>query len=188
MGSRTPVQPLTDGVVTLRPWGEEGDAAAITAACNDEAVARFLDQIPQPYTETDAEAYITQCRSGWADGSTTTFAITDAETGEPVGSIGVHWASGLDEGAAEVGYWVAQHARGRGVCTRALRLVARWVLEEAELARLQLRADPENAASCRVAEKAGFTREGTMRSSRYNARLGRRVDFALYSLLPGELD
>jgi RimJ/RimL family protein N-acetyltransferase len=53
--------------------------------------------------------------------------------------------------------------------------------------RVQLRADEENAASKKVAENAGFTREGVLRSSRYNARLNRRVDFVMYSLLPGEL-
>ena len=185
---RAPEQPLTDGVVTLRPWGEEGDVAALTAACNDSAIARFLDRIPQPYTDADARAYLEQCRTSWADGTSTNFSISDAETGEAVGSIGIHWASGLDEGMAEVGYWVSSHARGRGLCTRALRLVSRWALREGGLERLQLRADPENAASCRVAEKAGFTREGVLRACRYNARVGRRVDFALYSLLTGELD
>ena len=53
---------------------------------------------------------------------------------------------------------------------------------------VQLRADPENHASCRVAEKAGFTLEGVLRSAHWNARLGRRQDWALYSLLPGELE
>jgi RimJ/RimL family protein N-acetyltransferase len=44
-----------------------------------------------------------------------------------------------------------------------------------------------NAASNRVAEKAGFTREGVLRSQRFNARLGRRVDFAIWSLLRAEV-
>jgi RimJ/RimL family protein N-acetyltransferase len=53
--------------------------------------------------------------------------------------------------------------------------------------RLQLRADEQNPASRRVAEKAGFTQEGILRSSRFNPRLGRRIDFVMYSLLRGEL-
>ena len=56
-----------------------------------------------------------------------------------------------------------------------------------ELARLQLRAAVENVASNRVAEKAGFTREGVLRAQRYNARLDRRVDFVMWSLLREEL-
>ena len=92
-----------------------------------------------------------------------------------------------DQGVAEVGYWVAAEARGRGLCTRAVRLVSRWVLADCGGERLQLRADEQNVASRKVAENAGFTQEGILRSSRYNARLGRRVDFVMYSLLPGEL-
>lgn len=184
MAIRPPSPPLTDGVVTLRPWGEEGDVAAITTSCNDRAIAEFLDLIPSPYTENDARAYLEICREGWADETQTNFAITAG--GPPLGSVGVRWVE-RDQGVAEVGYWVAADARGRGLCTRAVRLVSRWVLEECGGERLQLRADVENTASRKVAENAGFTEEGTLRSSRYNPRLRRRVDFVMYSLLPDEL-
>jgi RimJ/RimL family protein N-acetyltransferase len=184
MAPAPPQPPLADGVVTLRPWGEEGDVEAIVAACNDPQIATFLDRvIPSPYTADDARAYLDLTRDGWNAGTIANFAIV--EDGRPVGSIGVRWFDGFDLGSAEVGYWVAAEARGRGICTRALRLVAPWALQRAE--RLQLRADVDNGPSNRVAEKAGFTREGVLRSSRYNSRLGRRVDFAMYSLLPGEL-
>jgi RimJ/RimL family protein N-acetyltransferase len=184
MAIQPPDPPLSDGVVTLRPWGEEGDVEAITAACNERAIAEFLDQIPSPYTEDDARAYLEISREGWADGTQTNFAIT--EDGPALGSVGVRWVE-PDQGVAEVGYWVAAEARGRGLCTRAVRLVSRWVLEDCGAERLQLRADELNPASRKVAENAGFTQEGILRSSRYNARLGRRVDFVMYSLLPGEL-
>jgi RimJ/RimL family protein N-acetyltransferase len=183
MTIRPPSPPLSDGVVTLRPWGEEGDVEAITAACNDRAIADFLDLIPSPYTEDDAREYLEVCREGWADGTQTNFAIT--EGGGPLGSVGVRWVE-RDQGVAEVGYWVSAEARGRGLCTRAVRLVSRWVLTECGGERLQLRADEQNVASRKVAENAGFTEEGILRSSRYNARLGRRVDFVMYSLLAGE--
>jgi RimJ/RimL family protein N-acetyltransferase len=186
MAVRSPNPPLSDGVVTLRTWGKEGDVQAITAACNDPAIAEFLDLIPSPYTEDDARVYLELCREGWADGTLTNFAITDAASGEAVGSIGVRWLE-PDQGVAEVGYWVAPGARGRGACTRAVRLVSRWVIEEHRIERLQLRADERNPASRRVAEKAGFTQEGVLRSSRFNPRLGRRVDFVMYSLLADEL-
>jgi RimJ/RimL family protein N-acetyltransferase len=179
-----PAPPLTDGLVMLRPWGEEGDVEALVDACNDRAIAEFLDLIPQPYTKSDALAYIAATREGWAAGTITNFAVlTD---GPPIGSIGVRWLPAPEDGV-EVGYWIAAQARGQGLCTRALRLVTRWLLEEHGVMRVQLRADEENAASKKVAENAGFSREGVLRSSRYNARLDRRVDFVMYSLLPGEL-
>jgi RimJ/RimL family protein N-acetyltransferase len=179
-----PDPPLTDGVVTVRPWGEPGDAEAVVEACNDRAIAEFLDMIPQPYTRSDADAYLDICRVGWRDGTFSNFAVV--VDGHAVGSIGVRWKD-PDQGVAEVGYWVAADARGAGVCTRALRVVASWALTRPGLARLELRAADENVASQRVAEKAGFTREGVLRSSRYNARLGRRIDWAMFSLLPDEL-
>ena len=185
MAIRPPDPPLSDGVVTLRPWGEDGDVAAITRACDDPVIAEFLDQLPSPYTEDDARAYLEISREGWADGTQTNFAIT--EGARPLGSVGVRWVE-PDQGVAEVGYWVAAEARGHGLCTRAVRLVSRWVLEDCGAERLQLRADELNVASRKVAENAGYTQEGILRSSRYNARLGRRVDFVMYSLLPGELD
>jgi RimJ/RimL family protein N-acetyltransferase len=93
----------------------------------------------------------------------------------------------LPDGVAEAGYWVTRGARGRSVATHALRLASRWLFREAEVERLQLRADARNVPSQRVAEKAGFTREGVLRSLPYNSRLGGRVDFVMYSLLRGEL-
>jgi RimJ/RimL family protein N-acetyltransferase len=93
-----------------------------------------------------------------------------------------------DQGVADVGYWLAPEARGRGLCTRAVRLVSRWVLEDCGAERLQLRADELNPASRKVAENAGFTQEGILRSSRFNRRQGRRVDFVMYSLLRDELE
>jgi RimJ/RimL family protein N-acetyltransferase len=72
------------------------------------------------------------------------------------------------------------------VTTAALRLIVAWALAEGA-ARVQLRAAVGNDASRRVAEKAGFRLEGVLRSSYWNPRLGRRVDWAMYSLLPGEL-
>jgi RimJ/RimL family protein N-acetyltransferase len=187
MAIRPPNPPLSDGVVTLRPWGEEGDVEAITAACNDQAISEFLDLIPSPYTEDDAREFIAHCREGWADGTQTNFAITDAESAAAIGSIGVRWLE-PEQGVAETGYWVAPQARGHGVGTRALRLVSRWTISDHGLERLQLRADEQNLASRKVAENAGFTQEGVLRSSRYNPRLGRRVDFVMYSLLRGEVD
>jgi RimJ/RimL family protein N-acetyltransferase len=186
MAIRPPKPPLSDGVIMLRTWGEDGDVEAITTACNDPAIAAFLDFIPSPYTEDDARWYIAHCSEGWAEGTMTNFAITDAESGEAIGSVGVRWLE-PDQGVAEVGYWVAPWARGKGLCTRAVQLVSRWAIVDHGVERLQLRTDEENEASRRVAEKAGYTQEGILRSSRFNPRLGRRMNFAMYSLLPDEL-
>jgi RimJ/RimL family protein N-acetyltransferase len=168
---------LSDGVLRLRPWREEDAPALVECINGDHEIARWLDQVPQPYTLEHALGYL---RSAGEE----KYAITDGTTGEVLGSIGLRWS---DEGdVAEVGYWVRAASRGRGVITRAVRLISRHALDSGA-ARVQLRADVENVPSWRAAERAGFTREGVLRSARWNARLGRRQDWAMYSLLPGEL-
>jgi RimJ/RimL family protein N-acetyltransferase len=180
-----PDSALEDGTIVLREW-TDGDVASIVAGCSDAEIARWLDQVPQPYTERDARDYLASTRRGWREASISSFAIADAATGEALGSISIHWLD-HEQAVGEVGYWVRREARGRGVATRAVRLISRWGLEACGLRRLQLRADIENTASQRVAEKAGFIREGVLRSARYSERQGRRVDFAVFSLLPEDL-
>ena len=85
-----------------------------------------------------------------------------------------------------IGYWTAPAERGRGVTARALRLACRWSFAHLELGRLELVTDPDNVASQRVAEKAGFTREGVLRAHVLHPD-GRRRDSVMFSLLPGEL-
>jgi RimJ/RimL family protein N-acetyltransferase len=91
----------------------------------------------------------------------------------------------LDRGCAAAGYWLSPAARGRGLATRAVRLLARWAFGELGLARLELTCGPDNEASQQVAERCGFTREGLLRS--HVPFKGGRRDSVLYSLLPGEL-
>jgi RimJ/RimL family protein N-acetyltransferase len=178
---------LRQGTVILRPW-READAEAIVARISDRAIIEFLDRVPQPYERADALDYIRACVEGWRTRTQTNFAILVEGIDGAAGSIGVGWGE-IEEGVAEVGYWVAAEARGRGVATTATRLVSEWAFgAEPRLERLQLRADVRNVASNRVAEKAGFTREGVLRSQRRNIRLGRRTDFAMWSLLREELD
>jgi RimJ/RimL family protein N-acetyltransferase len=181
---RAPDPPLTDGTVLLRPW-TEGDVPAVAEACRDPEIALWIDDIPAPYTRADARAYVATCRRGWKDGSLWAFAVTDAGTGEVLGSCGVGWQD-HPHGVAEIGYWVRAGARGRGVATRAVRLASDWAFEEGGVQRLQLRADALNIASQRVAENADFQREGVLRSSRYSRRQQRRVDFVMFSRLAGE--
>ena len=172
--------------MTLRPWRAD-DAPAVAAAIDgDPEIARWLDQVPQPYGLDDAHEYIAACTRGCAEGAGAFFAVVDPADGTLLGSLGLRLAD-LPTGVAEAGYWVAREARGRGVATHALRLASQWLFREVDLERLQLRADALNVPSQRVAEKAGFTREGVLRSMHYNSRLERRVDFVMFSLLRGEL-
>jgi RimJ/RimL family protein N-acetyltransferase len=138
---------LRDEQIVLRPM-QTADPEAIVAGLNDADVQRFMPLIPPRYTRADADAWIKRCAAVWKTGDSHPFAIVDAETDELLGSIELHGAS--------VGYWITPDARGRGIATRALRLVCDWATRRP----LQLTTHPENVASQRVAEKAGFRRIG----------------------------
>jgi RimJ/RimL family protein N-acetyltransferase len=169
-----------EGVV-LRPWRIE-DVPAVTAACQDPEIVRWLALVPQPYTEADARFYVQDCID--APEERKPFAITDADSGNVIGSIDMRinrMATG------HIGYWLAAEARGRGLTSAALRALSRWGIEELGLGRVELVTDPDNIASQRVAEKAGFQREGVLRSMLVE-RDGSRRDGVMFSLLPEELD
>ena len=181
-----PDPPLSDGVVTLRPW-EHADVPALVACLDgDEEIARWLDMIPQPYNETEARAWVDAATTFWSAGTSAPFAVLETATGNVLGGIGFRWIPD-EHGVGEIGYWLRQDARGRGLTTRAAALISGWVFHELHCQRLQLRADELNVPSQRVAEKAGFRREGVLRSVHFNARQNRRVDFVMYSMLPSEL-
>ncbi len=168
---------LREGDLVLRPW-EEDDVPGLVVACNDSEIRRWIPAIPSPYTEDDAVAFV----RGEVQPEVDHRAITLA--GVVVGSIGI--GLNVHKYRGRIGYWVAAPARGQGVCTRALRLLARWALEELQLQRLDLITDPDNLASQRVAEKVGFRREGVLRAHLRHPD-GRIRDSVLFSLLPREL-
>jgi RimJ/RimL family protein N-acetyltransferase len=164
--------------VTLRAW-RESDVPAIVEACQDPEIPRWTS-VPSPYTEEHAREFVAHGVPGRQ--YELQLAIADATSDELLGSIGLFT---VQEGVGEVGYWVAATARGRGGATRAVRLVVAWGFEARGYARIQLHTLPGNRASERVAEKAGFTREGLLRS--FAVMKGRRVDITMWSLLPSEL-
>ncbi len=99
----------------------------------------------------------------------------------PVGHVNL---AGLDEGgAAEVGYWLAPRARGRGLATAAASLLIDWGFAELGVARIEFAILPENRASQRVAERLGATPEG-LRERSHHAD-GRWWDMTIWSLGPG---
>jgi RimJ/RimL family protein N-acetyltransferase len=173
---------LSDGEVALREW-RATDVDAMVAPLNDEAIARWT-RVPTPYTREDAIEFLTQCDAGIATGEALALAIVAPDDAEPLGSIALRVTS-WEHHRGEIGYLAFPAARGRGLAPRAVRLLARFAFERAGLQRVGILTADDNAASGRVAEKAGFTREGVLRS--YMENKGAREDMVSWSLLPGEL-
>ena len=162
-------QLTADGVV-LRPR-DDGDASWIAEACTDPDIAEFIVGMPPPRR--------------WAPATDVELVIADAAHAEPLGLISLRVAE-RDPGLAAVGYWLCPEARGRGAATAAVRLVAHWAFDELGVQRLELTTAPENVASQRVAERAGFTREGVLRALGATKDDG-RCDTVMFSLLPADL-
>jgi len=170
---------LTDEVVTLRRF-REGDVPRIVEACSDADTARFIPLIPVPYGELEAKAYLQMTEQQWSTGERLPYAVADRITDVLLGAIDISVGE-----SGSVGYWIHPDTRGRGVATRALVLLSRWALTAGGVERLALTTHPENVASQRVAEKAGFVREGVLRAH-IRFREGRR-DSLLFSLIPSDL-
>jgi len=146
---------LTDGVVLVRPL-VEGDAPSIFAACQDPEVSRFT-ALPAPYEWHHAAAWIAGAPEAWRSRTSMPLVVVDPTTGDFLGACGF---VEMKADQAEIGYWVKREERGRGVATRAVVLVTHWGLTDLGLSLIELLADVRNAASHRVAEKAGYTRDG----------------------------
>ena len=166
---------LGDGVVRLRPPAA-ADAAWIVASCRDPVVQRWLPALPSPYEVEHAEWWLERAERVWADGTAAPFVVEDAATGAPLGAIELRVGP-----PADVGYWLAPVGRGRGVMTRALLLVAGYAFRERGVVRLELYTLLDNVASQRVAERAGFVREGIARA-RIDSRDGSRHDAYVFAL------
>ena len=182
-GERSPVV-LSDETVVLRPW-RSSDATFMAQASRDPAIERFNG--PAPASVADAVAVIERIEQSWrafhveGDPTGAAFAIVDAASGEPVGMCGIdHWSS---TDVAHFGYWLARGARGRGLATRAVRLMTSWLFKLGA-ARVFLTIESENAASAAVALRAGFTYEGTLRA--YGVWQGQRKDVDVFAVLPDE--
>jgi [ribosomal protein S5]-alanine N-acetyltransferase len=172
-----PDPPLTDGDIVLRPW-ERRDVPAVTAACQDPEIPRWT-VVPHNYTERHARDFIGGTAADLAAGRELALAIVDPDD-RVLGALGL---SNFDwpDLKAEIGYWVVAEARRRGIGARATRLLAVWAIGTLGLERVELLANPENEASQRLAERAGFTREGMLR--RYRRRHGVREDLVMFSML-----
>ncbi|MEV5339861.1 GNAT family N-acetyltransferase [Streptomyces sp. NPDC052676] len=164
----------------LRPVGPD-DTDAVYAACQDPDIQRWTT-IPSPYLPEHAETFVRQhAPDGWAASSMFTFGAFLPD-GDLAGMLGITMRS---LGTAELGFWATKRHRGNGYITEATRAVCHWAFTRIPVDRLEWRAEVGNTASRAVAQRAGFTLEGTLRAALNNN--GTRRDCWLASLLPSDL-
>jgi RimJ/RimL family protein N-acetyltransferase len=184
---------LVDGDLRLRA-PTELDIATITAACQDPDIQRWT-RVPSPYREQDARFFVEEVsRGSLARGSGVhLLAVPTGPAGEPGGELlgAVGFSIDRADFSGEFGYWLVAAARGRGVATRAGRLLCRFAFEGIGLGYLGLVAAAGNTASNAVARRLGFTHEGTLRDAMIDGPSGDptapRCDANWWGLRPDEL-
>jgi ribosomal-protein-alanine N-acetyltransferase len=144
----------------IRPWAKT-DAESLAEHANNSNVAKHLrDRFPHPYTLKDAREFLRH-----AVGSKDPTNLAIEADGQAVGAIGYVPGRDVERYSAEIGYWLGEALWGRGIVTEALQLVTHHAFEEMHYLRLFALPFADNAASIRVLEKAGYVREGLLRSS-----------------------
>jgi RimJ/RimL family protein N-acetyltransferase len=179
---RLPDPALADDRVRLRPW-TEADLPAAAEGARDPLVPRFT-RVPENQSDAQLRAFFDTHDRARETGEALWLAIADARDDAFLGSTGLmrfDW----EELRGEIGYWVSPGARSAGIATRTVKLLSRWAVLDLGLGRLALHVDTDNLPSQRVAERAGFAREGVLRS--FEQRKGRRYDLVVFSLVASDL-
>jgi len=146
----------TDRLVLRRPT--MNDAASVYAYASDPEVTRYLS-FPTHRSVADAEQFLAACATRWGSGQEFCWLITLKDAGEVVGSI----ACRMGNHGPDIGYVLAKTYWRRGYMSEAAQAVVEWISAQPEVHRVWAFCDVENAASMRVMEKVGMSREGTLR-------------------------
>jgi RimJ/RimL family protein N-acetyltransferase len=164
---------------------EDRDIDALHAACQDPEIPRWTP-VPSPFLREHAESFVKETSAnGWRDDTMYNFGVFTRE-GALVSSMGLVRLASLytAQRQAELGYWTAKEQRGRGYTVEAARAVIEWAFDGLGVERLEWVAEAGNVPSRAVAERLGFTIEGTLRAK--IVHLGTRRDAWIGSLLPSD--
>jgi [ribosomal protein S5]-alanine N-acetyltransferase len=173
-----PAEPVAYGPVVLRELTDL-DVPMVQELSADPYIP-LIGSIPANASRQEATDWIDRQRVHQTDGTRLSFAIAEAGTGRAVGTIGLGLAA-LASGRATAGYSVAPSARGRGVATAALIALTGFAWTIPALYRIELHIEPWNTGSIRAAERAGYEREGLLRSHQEIG--GQRRDMLLYAII-----
>jgi [ribosomal protein S5]-alanine N-acetyltransferase len=177
------LEPLTDGHVALRDYTER-DIPEILIAYQDDPQLHRLAGEDRPPSGAELGSRAEREPVDRAAGERATLTIVEPGIDTCRGQVGVSDAD-WDNRRAELAIWLAPQVRGRGLGGRSLRLAAEWLLGTCELARVELVAEPDNAAILGAAQAAGFVREGVLRG--HQRKRGKRIDVVVMSLIPADL-
>lgn len=158
----TTEQPTLDTErLVLRPFAM-GDAASVQRLAGAREIADTTLNIPHPYRDGMAEAWIMTHKPMYRAGVLAAYAVTLRDTGELVGAVGLRLNAVHNH--AELGYWIGHPYWGRGYCTEAARAVLVFGFYVLQLHRVHASHLTRNPASGRVMQKLGMKYEGRLRA------------------------
>jgi ribosomal-protein-serine acetyltransferase len=169
--------------VFLRPYRGD-DAEQVFAAIEEsrDHLRPWVSWVDNNRTVDDVRDYCIRGQASWLLRTELALGIFDAVSGRYLGGTGLHdpdW----ELRTFEIGYWLRVTATGHGYATESTRLLAEFALSRLQALRVTLRCDARNDASRRVAERAGFVLEGSLRNVSV-APDGTVRDDLVYAVIP----
>ena len=128
------------------------DARVLVERLDDFEVARWLSNVPYPYTRTDAEAWIEIVAESERDDASG-YKLSILMDDRLIGGVGLNRREG---NVYELGYWLAQAFWGRGVATEAATGLLQHAQQVLPDAKFVAHCMKDNLASSKVLEKLGF--------------------------------
>jgi RimJ/RimL family protein N-acetyltransferase len=176
---RSATQPTLDTTrLVLRPF-TPADAPAVQALAGSREVAYSTLNIPHPYPDGAAEAWIASLPEAYERGEAAVFGVALQEGGELVGTCGLRLE--LPHSRAEIGYWIGHDYWGRGIASEAAAAAVEFAFGRLGLHRVYAHHYTRNPASGVVLRKLGMRHEGTCRA--HVLKWGKFEDIELYGLL-----
>ena len=132
--------------------------------------------VQKPEQEFD---FLRDAENGWKNKTSAEYAMHIADNNELIGTcsfFNINW----DNETAEIGYWLNSKHAHKGFMSEAVKAISDEYLKIG-FKRIVIKANKDNIASCKTAEKCGFEREGLMRSYIFNPSLNQREDIVLFA-------
>jgi RimJ/RimL family protein N-acetyltransferase len=145
---------------SLRGWRAD-DAASLQKHADNIHISSYLyDRFPHPYTLDNAVEWISLMMKQ----RPLLNLVIDVD-GALVGVIGIEMRNDVYRKAPLIGYWLSETCWGKGIMPKALKLFINYAFTTFDIVRLQAGVFSNNPRSMRVLEKAGFVKEGVLKSS-----------------------
>jgi len=178
---KTPYPTLTTQRLILRPF-TLSDVPDLCLLAGDHRISEMCLNIPYPYFEETGRAWISEHQEAYMQDKAVIFAVCMRDTGRLAGACGLELE--FSDKRGELGYWIGYQFQGNGYATEAVSITLQYGFTGLSLDRITATSILWNAASARVLEKSGFSKEGVLRG--HVLKNGLFTDIVVWGLLREE--